>query len=152
LGELYVELGDLRQERQELGYEVSGICGDVEELWSRVAVLIEKLRRVGCSEKKLVVLRKLKKLLKGLQVCGADVGEELAEVKLLIRLYKKLIKEENRVVRKVAKRLRQYRGEDKDPQTRVVRSNAEQGLKHFTHFLRFTYLGALAWRGMRSSI
>jgi hypothetical protein len=106
--ELYVELGYLRQERQELGYAVSGICGDVEELWSRVAVLVEKLRRVGCSEKKLVVLRKLKKLLKGLQVCGADVGEELAKVKLLIRLYRKLIKEENRVVRRTTKRLRQY--------------------------------------------
>ena len=80
-------------------------CGDVEELWSRVAELVEKLGRVGCSEKKLAVLVKLKKLLKGLQVCGADVGEELAEVKFLIRLYKKLAKEENRVVKRATKKL-----------------------------------------------
>lgn len=104
MGELIDVEGYLGQERQ-----VGTVpCGDVEELWLRVAVLVEKLLATARPTQKLAVLRKLKKLLKGLQVCGADVGEELAGVKLLIRLYRKLIKEENRVVKRVAKRLRQY--------------------------------------------
>jgi hypothetical protein len=42
--------------------------------------------------------------------CGVDVEveEELIGVKYLIRSCKKIIKEENRVVKRAAKRLRQY--------------------------------------------
>ena len=78
---------------------------EVERLWATAVKLLNKCAgRVGVSEKELVLLRKIRAVLRRLQVCGADVAEELADIKSLIRLYKAVLKERKRLLKTMVKR------------------------------------------------
>jgi len=78
---------------------------NVARLWATAVKLLNKCAgRVGVSEKELVLLRKIRAVLRRLQVCGAEVAEELADIKSLIRLYKAVLKERKRLLKTMVKR------------------------------------------------
>jgi hypothetical protein len=97
----YLEL--LREEREL----VSVACPqeDVARLWATAVKLLNKYTsRVENNEKELTLLRKIRAVLRRLQMCGIDVAEELADVKTAIRLCKSALKERKRLLKALMKR------------------------------------------------
>ena len=104
--EMPIDFAYLELLREERGL-VSVVCPqeDVARLWASAVKLLNKYTsRVGVSEKELALLRKIRAVLRRLQMCGVDVAEELADIKSLIRLCKAVLKERKRLLKALTKR------------------------------------------------
>jgi len=97
----YLEL--LREERELV--PVACPREDVARLWATAVKLLNKYTsRVENGEKELALLRKIRAVLRRLQMCDIDVAEELADVKTAIRLCKSVLKERKRLLKALMKR------------------------------------------------